>query len=62
MSAKGIEPREMPSLRIALDEAFRVIAGGTGSPWIITAGGLILTPASLSALMTEADAQHVREA
>ena len=36
-------------------EAFVALSGATGSPWIITEGGLILTPSSLVALMDHAD-------
>lgn len=54
--AKGVEPRDMPSLRQALDEAFAALRAATGSPWIITDSGLILTPASLLALLPHAAA------
>lgn len=55
LAAKGVEPREMSSLREALGCAFDELRAGTGSPWIITADGLILTPASLMALLPFAD-------
>lgn len=55
ITAKGVEPREVSSLRAALMEAFVALTGATGSPWIITENGLILTPSSLVALMDHAD-------
>ena len=51
ITAKGVEPQEVSSLRAAFAEAFFALRGGTGSPWIITDSGLILTPSSLVALM-----------
>ena len=55
VTSKCVEPREMASLRGALDAAFDALRDGTGSPWIITENGLILTPGSLVALMPFAD-------
>lgn len=49
----GVEPRAMPSLREALDAAFAVLRTGTGTPWILTDGGLIFTPAHLRGLMPQ---------
>lgn len=45
----------MESLREALDAAFDALRDGTGSPWIITQNGLILTPGSLMALIPFAE-------
>ncbi|KAB1073643.1 hypothetical protein [Methylobacterium planeticum] len=49
--AKAVEPRQLPSLHDALREAYTALRAGTGSPWIITASGLILTPAALLDMM-----------
>ena len=45
----------MVSLRVALEAAFDALRGGTGSPWIITDNGLILTPGCLMALIPFAE-------
>lgn len=45
----------MVSLREALDAAFDALRDGTGSPWIITENGLILTPGCLMALIPFAE-------
>ena len=50
IDAKAVEPRELPRLDAALAEARTVLRDGTGTPWIITEGGLILTPAALRML------------
>lgn len=52
--AKATQPRELPNLHDALKEAFRVLRCNVGSPWIVTAGGLILTPAALLEMMPAA--------
>lgn len=54
IEAKAVEPRELPSLSQALAEARAVLRAGSGTPWIITEGGLILTPAALRMMLTEA--------
>ncbi len=48
---KAAQPQEHSNLQDALKEAFRVLRRGTGRPWIITAGGLILTPSTLLDMM-----------
>ena len=50
-NAKAAQPIELPSLHDALSEAFKVLRCNTGRPWIITAGGLILTPSALLDMM-----------
>ncbi len=51
VATKAVEPRAVPSLRAAVDEAIAVLRAETGAPWIITGEGLILTPAALRCLM-----------
>lgn len=53
IDAKAVEPREMPSLHLALAEAMDALRTGNATPWIITSAGTILTPAVLRALMAE---------
>ena len=51
MSIKAAEPREMPSLEEALDEALSALSAGTGTPWVTTSDGLILSPAHLRSML-----------
>lgn len=48
-STKAVEPLPFATLRAALHEAGRVLAMPGLQPWIVTADGLILTPAWLEA-------------
>jgi hypothetical protein len=48
-SIKAVEPLPFATLRAALHEAGRVLAMPGLQPWIVTADGLILTPAWLEA-------------
>ena len=48
---KAFEPTEMVSLTEAFAEASLALRGGSGSPWITTACGLILSPAVLLKLI-----------
>lgn len=50
-NTKAAQPKELSSLHEALKEAFRALRYNTGTPWIITAGGLILTPSALLDMM-----------
>lgn len=50
IDAKAVEPRALASLNEALAEAGAVLRAGSGTPWIITEGGLILTPTTLRVL------------
>jgi hypothetical protein len=54
IEAKAVEPRALPSLNEALAEAGAVLRDGSGTPWIITEGGLILTPTALRMLTAPA--------
>lgn len=44
IDAKAVEPREMPSLLLALEEAATALRSGEGTPWIITSAGTMLPP------------------
>lgn len=48
-STKAVEPSRFETLQAALQEVHRVLALPGLQPWIITADGLILTPAWLEA-------------
>ncbi|TXM69983.1 hypothetical protein [Methylobacterium sp. WL120] len=54
VSIKAAEPRELPSLREALDEALKALNEGTGTPWVTTSDGLILSPAHLRGMLHSA--------
>ena len=51
MSIKAAEPRELPSLQEALCEAHRALSAGTGTPWVTTSDGLILSAAHLRGML-----------
>jgi hypothetical protein len=51
LNTKAAQPKELSSLHDALKEAFAALRYNTGMPWIITAGGLILTPSALLDMM-----------
>jgi hypothetical protein len=51
IDAKAVEPREMASLLIALEEAAVALRGGDGTPWVITSAGTMLPPALLRSLI-----------
>lgn len=44
---KAVEPRPYPTLQEALHEAGLALTDETGTPWIITESGLILSPSWL---------------
>lgn len=44
IDAKAVEPREMPSLLLALEEAATALRSSEGTPWIITSAGTMLPP------------------
>ena len=48
---KAVEPMEMTSLAEAIAKASSALRDGSGTPWITTACGLILSPAALSKLI-----------
>ena len=51
IDAKAVEPRELASLGEALALARRALRDGSGTPWILTESGTILTPAYLRAVL-----------
>ena len=51
VSIKAAEPRELSSLQEALDEALKTLNEGTGTPWVTTSEGLILSPAHLRGML-----------
>ncbi len=51
IDAKAVEPREMPSLLLALEEATLALRSGDGTPWVITSVGTMLPPALLRSLI-----------
>ena len=54
VSIKAAEPRELPSLQEALNEALKALNEGTGTPWVTTSDGLILSPAHLRGMQHSA--------
>ncbi|AWN36432.1 hypothetical protein [Methylobacterium radiodurans] len=51
LDAKAVEPREMPSLLLALEEAAIALRSGDGTPWVITSAGTMLPPTLLRSLI-----------
>ncbi|GJD77629.1 hypothetical protein GCM10007886_08250 [Methylobacterium gregans] len=51
IEAKAVEPREMESLVVALEEAATALRSGEGTPWVITSAGTMLPPDLLRTLL-----------